>query len=220
MTSDLKQNVYKYKEYDPQFTADISKKMQMPDRLVPGGGFHEMDAYASANHQSSYLNYKDRVTANYDLPLSKLPFEESHYMLATPPSRLTNFGGTTLADDEDDNSDSELEKVRRSLWENMPKSPKYSRLNSISKAHRDYFLADVDEGNEEVSLPMTPGTMLLMQKGDKLAALQRQVGKLAYRVSKLQDENRRRKACEWILYPLVIGYVFIQIGKFVFSKPY
>lgn len=47
-----------YKEYDPKFTEDISKRMQMPDRLVPG---NENDSYR--------FNYN--IRDNY--PLSSVP---------------------------------------------------------------------------------------------------------------------------------------------------
>lgn len=195
---DSKQNTYK--EYDPQFTADISKKMQLPERLMAVNGYYD---------DSSPSFPSLRGTHQFNLPLSQAPYDEPHYVLATPPNSITNFAGTTLADE--DNSDPETERnlIQRSFRENK---------SSLSNAGKDAAKDEEDEDEyDESSIPMTPGTMLLLHNGDSFAALQRQIGKLNHRVVKLQEENKRRKNRELVFYPLIIGYLIFQLGRFVFK---
>ncbi len=61
----------------------------------------------------------------------------------------------------------------------------------------------------------TPGDGLLLHDDDvdDITLLRRHVVRLSRHVASLEDEEARRKQREIVLYPLVIGYLFLQLAK-------
>lgn len=78
---------------------------------------------------------------------------------------------------------------------------------------------DCDLAEPDIDVPMTPGTMLLLQNGDEMAVIRRQVAKLSRHVARLQEDNSRRRNRELILYPVIVGYCLMQLVRmFLRSK--
>lgn len=78
---------------------------------------------------------------------------------------------------------------------------------------------DGDLAEPDIDVPVTPGSMLLLQNGDEMAVIRRQVAKLARHVARLQEDNNRRRHRELILYPVIVGYCLIQLVRmFLRSK--
>lgn len=192
--------------YDSEFTADINKKMQMPDRLVAVSGFSE-----NTKHSNVSAPYGDQITSFVGksfIPLAdSVNYKEPHFILDTPPNSLKSYAGTTLVDDDDDfNEDIRRAWIRNKMKSNKPETPKKNgQIEEI-------------ESEADFPMPITPGTMLLMRNGDTVLAMQRQIGKLARHVAQLQDDERKRRNREIILYPLVFGYIIIQLGRFILAR--
>lgn len=78
---------------------------------------------------------------------------------------------------------------------------------------------DCDLAEPDIDVPVTPGTMLLLQSGDEMAVIRRQVAKLTRHVARLQEDNSRRRNRELILYPVIVGYCLMQLVRmFLRSK--
>lgn len=181
-------------DYDSLFTADISQKMQMPDRLTAANNYDNH----YVNFSADYNGMDNRRFYNQENLLANDPI-----MLRTPPSMLTmDKHRFTAVVDEDEMNSFDYDQTPKRSWpkQNIPQ-------DSTSQSEKELT-------EEDIVVPFTPGTMLLVQNGDTNAVIHRQIAKLARHVVRLQDENRRRKQRELILYPLVFGYIIVQLGRF------
>lgn len=177
-------------DYDTRFTTDISKQMQMPDRLG-----------AISTIYDSYMPpldpLKDSKMPNLDMP---------HYLLDTPPRVLT------LRDHPFASSDDEIGDLASDMDDALESG---EHMNSYSTPRK----GDCDLAEPDIDVPMTPGTMLLLQNGDEMAVIRRQVAKLSRHVARLQEDNSRRRNRELILYPVIVGYCLMQLVRmFLRSK--
>lgn len=177
-------------DYDTRFTTDISKQMQMPDRL--GAISTIYDAYMPPVNP-----LKDSTMPSLDMP---------HYLLDTPPRVLTLQDHTfTSSDDDGGDLASDMDDAVESE----------AHMNSYSTPRK----GDCDLAEPDIDVPVTPGTMLLLQNGDDMAVIRRQVAKLTRHVARLQEDNNRRRHRELILYPVIIGYCLMQLVRmFLRSK--
>lgn len=169
-------------DYDTRFTADISKQMQMPDRL---GAVD--NAYDRFSQPLNHLH--DGLLSSHDL---------SFYMMDAPQVLTLHDQAFSNSGDEGAEGSSEADDPPESyLNENDYQSPRKSD-------HLEEAAIDV---------PVTPGSMLLLQNGDEMAVVRRQIAKLTRHVARLQDENNRRRNREFFLYPVIIGYCLVQLVR-------
>lgn len=170
-------------DYDTRFTADISKQMQMPDRL--GAANNDYNSFSRPTNP-----FSDSMIPGLDLP---------HYMMEAPPPILT------LHDHLFTNSGNEGGDVNSDVDE-----PQELYLNE-----NDYLSPRKSDHLEEadIEVPVTPGSMLLLQNGDEMAVIRRQIAKLTRHVARLQDENGRRRNRELLLYPVIVGYCLVQLVR-------
>lgn len=171
-------------DYDTKFTADVSQQMQMPDRL--GAVNNTYDRF------SRPLNvFQDNMIPSHDFPV---------YMMDAPPQILT------LRDQAFSNSGDEGADDGSDADDDLPES--YLNENDNLSPHKSNHLEEAD-----IEVPVTPGTMLLLQSGDEMAVIRRQVAKLTRHVARLQDENSHRRNRELILYPVIVGYCLVQLVR-------
>lgn len=193
--------------YDPNYISDISKKMQVPERICvdDGSGAAENTGYfdPGSGRQFAAMNVPDRIIVAGDNQhigmregLRKLPMDHelsfdmgAMVELTTPPRVLTLEQHFPVVDDSD------MKRVRDNQERQL-----------------------APNGHLAASVPYTPGVSpndsLLLNEEDEATLLRTQVAKLMRRVTLIEQDSQRRAQREMGLYITLFGYV---IWKLVFS---
>ncbi|KAL8572471.1 hypothetical protein ACOMHN_005617 [Nucella lapillus] len=208
--------------YDPNFISDISKKMQVPERICldDGSGAAENTGYYDPGSGRQFsMNVPDRIIVavfTMNVPdriiiagdnqhigmrevLRKSPLEPVYPMatnnaveLTTPPHVLTMDQSFPMVQEESEVKGGQAES-----------------------GHDRQLVAN---GHLAAPVPYTPGLSpndsLLVNDEDEATLLRTQVAKLTRRVTMVEQESQRRAQREMGLYVALFGYV---IWKVVFS---
>jgi len=201
--------------YDIQFTADISKQMQMPDRLAAGDDIRKM----ASDFNDASLRAFGLDSAAYGMTMpDKILLGETEYNL----DHSTKLNDDTEYDHSGYDSD-ELQALA---------TDSYVDVTPQKQKHDTALFAAGD-----MVVPATPGSMLRttslygtgMSKSGPVSAdviagdsdwmtIQRHVAKLTCRVERLEEENGRRRQREMLLYPLILGYCILQVARMLLAR--
>ncbi|KAK7091815.1 mitochondrial fission factor-like [Littorina saxatilis] len=196
------------RSYDPNFISDISKKMQVPERICldDGSGAAEHSIYydPGSGRQFSAMTVPDRIIVAGDnqhigmreglrkLPIDRDPHTEvvpNMVELTTPPRVLTLEQRFPFVDDSDEKQNRESQDRQLSA-----------------------------NGHIGAPIPYTPGMnpndSLLLNEEDEATLLRTHVAKLTRRITAVEQDSMRRSQREMGLYIALFGYA---IWKFVFS---
>jgi hypothetical protein len=195
-------------QYDPTFTETISHNMRVPHKLGAVNGMEPTDDFNIGMppvSQAASMMVPERIMLagqdqhigmKEDLRLDLDPvnqhFNREFVGLSTPP-RILTLDERPFPSLENDKED--FRNVQNGY---LPVTPKGQ---SSSLAY---------------DLLATPGDGLLLQDdddADDITVLSRQVMKLSRHVVRLEEENARRSQRELFLYPIVIGYILLQVAK-------
>lgn len=197
--------------YDPEFTAEISNKMRVPQRIsvVEQDENKPIEDMATGklpfNDAFLYMHVPDRilvrggnqhVEGRDPMPEARLEksmteSSEEAIFLSTPPRTLTLDTHAYPAIDMDD--------------DNMGDQPpmKLRRKTTLSKLH-----------NGDVSFPslgsgqMTPPGQL--STDDELGVLRRQIRNVSRRLVAVEQENQQRQQREVVLYSMGLLYFLLK----------
>ncbi|GFY59766.1 hypothetical protein TNIN_236951 [Trichonephila inaurata madagascariensis] len=180
--------------YDPSFTAEITAKMHVPDKIcvVQGMERSESNLYHPEDVKSS-MNVPDRIivagdnkhiTMRESLPELKfetpLPYQLQNFALAAPPDVLTVDEYPYPAVDT------------KPLTKTVEKKPVLDQSFNSMHDLNESSLSSVNAPEEEIVI------------------LRKQVRHLSRRVLAVEQDNQQRQQREIILYTLSITYFFIK----------
>lgn len=197
-------------DYSLQYTADISKHMQMPDRLAAVDGFRKMNFHADLS-SASFMNESPAfaMTIPDKLVLGATDYQTDH--------SLQMVDHVVNGNVHDDKTVDYYEPVHHVTSADVQATPPKRRGDV------DLFAAG------DMVVPATPGSMLksssyssrsgsVVDVGSDWLTIQRQVAKLTCRVERLEEENGRRHQREMLLYPLLLGFCLVQLARFLVSR--
>lgn len=187
--------------YDPSYTADISTKMRVPDRIGPVNGVDPKyqnlveEERARIIHRAASMNVPDKITLS----------TEPNHVDAKP---MYGMEGNVY-------SHQPLSARDRPMWQNLADESGESPAHSVVYG-TPYSAPDDGLKLAQAAIP-TPGSGLMEEDDDtdELLLMRRQISKLARHVAHLEEENTKRSQRELVLYPLVFGYVLFQLAKWL-----
>lgn len=182
--------------YDPSFTAEITSKMHVPDKIcvVQGVERPENNIYNPEDVKSS-MNVPDRIivagdnkhiTMRESLPELKfetpLPYQLQNFALAAPPDVLT------------------VDEYPYPIVDMKPPSKTIEKKKPVMDQSFNSSMQDLNEScMSSVNAPE-----------EEIAILRKQVRHLSRRVLAVEQDNQQRQQREIILYTLGITYFFIK----------
>jgi hypothetical protein len=193
---------YQPSQYDPQFTADISMLMHVPDRIEVAGE-DDTDSLRQRAMMPEHMAIKNMVVPdkiimlgqdrsagvhdepNLHLDFGSLPGESSYVNLATPPRVLT---------------------LDERSFPTVDDMESYAMNRQV--ASNDFE-------------PKTNGHLFGAPRvvAHDIVSVQRHLAVLSEHVKRLETENARRWQRELMLYPLLLGYVMLKVARWlVLSK--
>ncbi|XP_076438109.1 mitochondrial fission factor-like [Babylonia areolata] len=202
--------------YDPNYISDISKKMQVPERICvdDGSGAAENTGYfdPGSGRQFSAMNVPDRIIVAGDNQhigvregLRKSPMElafpsgtqTTMVELTTPPHVLT-------------------------LEQSFPAVQEESEVKVKEGEGPPHDRQMVANGHLAAPAPYTPGLSphdsLLVNEEDEATLLRTQVAKLTRRVTAIEQDSQRRAQREMGLYVALFGYVIWKVVLSFFRR--
>lgn len=195
---------YQPSQYDPQFTADISMLMHVPDRIEVAG-----------NDDTDSLR-----------PLALLP-DHSALTNMVVPEKIVILGHNESAGVRDEpNLHLDFVSVPGdSSYVNLATPPRVLTLDERSFPTVD-DLETYQVATTNRQAPTTPDFQLKTTNGHHLfgeprvsahdiVAVQRHLAILSEHVKRLEAENSRRWQRELVLYPLLLGYVMLKVARWL-----
>ncbi|GFX59811.1 hypothetical protein TNCV_1778501 [Trichonephila clavipes] len=180
--------------YDPSFTAEITAKMHVPDKIcvVQGVERPESNLYHLEDVKSS-MNVPDRIivagdnkhiTMRESLPELKfeapLPYQLQNFALAAPPDVLTV--------DEYPYPAVDMKPLMKTVGKKPVLDQSFNSMHDLNESS----MSSVNAPEEEIAI------------------LRKQVRHLSRRVLAVEQDNQQRQQREIILYTLGITYFFIK----------
>lgn len=218
------------KDYDPEFTSDISTKMRIPEKIGANEDiYNDYGRYAADELKKvASMNVPDRIMiygneGNGEMPdlhldLNSMP-TSTYVGLDTPPRVLTledrpfpNPGESQHMNQPQFDDEEDVIHVDKNSH-NVSFNGQNGYVPQTPPRHPG------DPGQQDM-LPVTPGEGLLIQHEgeDDLAQLKRQMAKLHRQVQHIQEENGKRSQREYVLYPVMLGYVLFQMVKWFMQQ--
>ncbi|XP_074656394.1 mitochondrial fission factor-like [Tubulanus polymorphus] len=224
--------------YDPSFTADISNKMRIPEKLSMNEG-HVNGLSNATTTKTSENEERMRVIQNsardMQVPERILLAGSDHHIglkessrdqmnldftglssyqyvgLETPPRilKLDDVNYPSLDDELADRS-KDSSQFNHSLQNGF--------VNLDDSSHEEFIPRSVTPPLMPFTPGMTASDVLLGQGDDDNLLLKRHVLRLTRHVAHLQKENQKRSQRELVLYPLIVGYIFVQVARWFFSS--
>ncbi|CAN7999068.1 unnamed protein product [Ixodes hexagonus] len=203
--------------YDPEFTAEISNKMRVPQKIsVVDQDEYKLIEDMGPNklhfNDAAYMHVPDRILVrggNQHVegrdPLPETRLEQSlvgsaeeAILLSTPPRTLTlDMHAYPAVDMEDENNEN-----RSTL--------KFRRKTTLSKLHNG-DISFINSG----SGPTTPPGVL--STDDELSVLKKQIRNVSRRLVAVEQENQQRQQREVVLYSVGLLY-FLLKGLFWLNR--
>lgn len=199
------------KSYDPDYISDISKKMQVPDRISVGDGMavRVNNGYYDPllrEKQLTQMTVPERIIVAGDNQhiglregLRKLPidgdipsYHSNIVELATPPHVLTLEQSFPVVDEADE------------------KTEHPSVVSFDSSKHIGASMSYIPG--------KSPHDSVLYNEEDEGTSLKTQIGKLTRRIAVIEEDNQRRAQRELILYPAIMSYILWKILSWFFRS--
>lgn len=230
------------RDYDPTFTANISSKMRVPDRLgftgtTDDGEYDSTrrlqkieDNWREEMERTAHMNVPDKlIVAGQDKsmglksdPNLHLDFmahpdmsSQPFFGLKTPPRVIKLDEQPFMMAYEDNGSDMQGQRSRTESGSDVKSQPP-----PLPNGYMTSTPPRQSHTLEDQAFFRTPGDTLLIpdDEADQVALMQRQIAKLSRHVLRLEDDNSRRSTRELFLYPTVLGYILFQVAKWFLSN--